>query len=203
MGKKVDSKILWRRSSPDCSKAMIHTVSCFEWCCFLLLVVSWCFLFLLYLPFVILLIIITIFLLLAVLLLLLLLLCLFISILIFFWLPSLKLTAKAPENGWLEYDRLPLEWPIFSFREGKCLPKWWFQIFLFSPLGEIIQFDDHIFQMGWFNHQLVTYHSSQFVCWFSWNIPHARYGWATCQKALVGRSSKIMSTRCSNVQRIL
>ena len=31
------------------------------------------------------------------------------------------------------------------------------QIFLeFSPrsLGEMIQFDDHIFQMGWFNHQL-------------------------------------------------
>ena len=30
-----------------------------------------------------------------------------------------------------------------------------FKYFLFSPLlGEMIQFDDHIFQMGWFNHQL-------------------------------------------------
>ena len=30
-----------------------------------------------------------------------------------------------------------------------------FKHFLFSPLpGEMIQFDDHIFQMGWFNHQL-------------------------------------------------
>ena len=31
----------------------------------------------------------------------------------------------------------------------------WFQIFfIFTPiLGEMIQFDDHIFQMGWFNHQ--------------------------------------------------
>ena len=29
-------------------------------------------------------------------------------------------------------------------------------IFLCSPLlGEMIQFDEHIFQMGWFNHQLV------------------------------------------------
>ena len=31
-------------------------------------------------------------------------------------------------------------------------PRWWFQIlyFLFSPLfGEIIQFNEHIFQMGW------------------------------------------------------
>ena len=31
-------------------------------------------------------------------------------------------------------------------------------IFFFSPLfGEMIQFDVHIFQMGWFNHQLVTF----------------------------------------------
>ena len=39
---------------------------------------------------------------------------------------------------------------------------WWFQTyFIFNPnLGEIIQFDEHIFQTGW-NHQLV------FVCLFS------------------------------------
>ena len=36
---------------------------------------------------------------------------------------------------------------------------WWFQIFfIFTPiLGEMIQFDEHIFQMGWFNHQLDKY----------------------------------------------
>ena len=36
--------------------------------------------------------------------------------------------------------------------------RWWFQIvFMFTPiLGEMIQFDDTIFQTGWFNHQLVT-----------------------------------------------
>ena len=34
--------------------------------------------------------------------------------------------------------------------------RWWFQIFLFSPPSrEMIQFDEHIFQMGW-NHQLPT-----------------------------------------------
>ena len=37
-------------------------------------------------------------------------------------LPSLKLTAKAPENGWLEYKPFLLGRPIFrgyvSFREG-------------------------------------------------------------------------------------
>ena len=32
-----------------------------------------------------------------------------------------------------------------------------FKYFLFSSLpGEMIQFDEHIFQMGWFNHQLAT-----------------------------------------------
>ena len=33
---------------------------------------------------------------------------------------------------------------------------WWFLIcFIFTPnLGEMIQFDEHIFQLGWFNHQL-------------------------------------------------
>ena len=34
---------------------------------------------------------------------------------------------------------------------------WWFQIFFgnVSPrkIGDMIQFDEHIFQMGWFNHQ--------------------------------------------------
>ena len=34
--------------------------------------------------------------------------------------------------------------------------RWWnFKYFLYSSLfGEDFQFDDHIFQMGWFNHQL-------------------------------------------------
>ena len=35
-------------------------------------------------------------------------------------------------------------------------PRWWqLKYFLYSPLfGEDFQFDEHIFQMGWFNHQL-------------------------------------------------
>ena len=33
-----------------------------------------------------------------------------------------------------------------------------FKYFLFSPLfGEDFQFDEHIFQMGWFNHQPVMF----------------------------------------------
>ena len=40
-----------------------------------------------------------------------------------------------------------------------------FKHFLFLPLsGEIIQFDEHIFQMGWFNHQLVPYLNLIFWC---------------------------------------
>ena len=51
------------------------------------------------------------------------------------------------------------------FREGKLRTRndwtqktrWWqLKYVLFSPRnhGEMIQFDEHIFQMGWFNHQL-------------------------------------------------
>ena len=47
--------------------------------------------------------------------------------LILILIPSLKLTAKAPENGWLEDDPFHLGWPIsgalaVSFREGTQLP---------------------------------------------------------------------------------
>ena len=40
---------------------------------------------------------------------------------------------------------------------------------IFTPnLGEMIQFDGHIFQMGWFNHQL---EQDVFFCFFSrWSI---------------------------------
>ena len=45
-------------------------------------------------------------------------------------------------------------------------------IFLFSSLfGEMIQFDEHIFQMGWFNHQLAII---AVFCWFRTllTVPH-------------------------------
>ncbi len=36
--------------------------------------------------------------------------------------------------------------------------------FIFTPiLGEMIQFDEHIFQRGWFNHQLVLGGRAQFL----------------------------------------
>ena len=59
---------------------------------------------------------------------------------------------------------LPLPWTLFFAplkifkvnKEDWLLLGGGFKDFLFSPLlGEMIQFDDHIFEMGWFNHQLV------------------------------------------------
>ncbi len=49
---------------------------------------------------------------------------------------------------------------VFVFQS---ITGWWFQIcFIFTPiLGEIIQFDEHIFQMGWFNHQLDKGHGNK------------------------------------------
>ena len=45
----------------------------------------------------------------------------------------------------------------FIGNRGFSRTRWSFQIFLISiPTvpGEMIQFDEHILQMGWFNHQL-------------------------------------------------
>ena len=46
---------------------------------------------------------------------------------------------------------------------------WWFHFFkLFTPnLGEMIQFDEHLFQMGWFNHQLVMEYQAVSPGWLS------------------------------------
>ena len=46
---------------------------------------------------------------------------------------------------------------MFWFENHKFSSSWWFQIFLYVHpyFGEDSQFDDHIFQMGWFNHQPV------------------------------------------------
>ena len=50
--------------------------------------------------------------------------------------------------------------------------RWWFQtLFIFIPyFGEMIQFDEHIFQMGWFNHQLVYKEKIlELEMYFNWN----------------------------------
>ena len=49
-----------------------------------------------------------------------------------------------------------LGWPIFRVVFSN--------IFYFHPyLGEMIQFDEHIFQMGWFNHQPVDVWNNSFL----------------------------------------
>ena len=58
----------------------------------------------------------------------------------------------------LIYFRLSLSWLIMLIcllAIHVCITRWWFQtFFMFTPnLGEDSHFDEHIFQMGWFNHQ--------------------------------------------------
>ena len=59
----------------------------------------------------------------------------------------------------------------FQFQVSILFARWWFQrFFLSSPLvGEMIQFDQHIFQMGWFNHQPVWSVICQYS--FCWCLP--------------------------------
>ena len=53
---------------------------------------------------------------------------------------------------------------------------WWFQIFfIFTPIcpiwGRWTQFDEHIFQMGWFNHQLdKVFNSTTHISYISLQI---------------------------------
>ena len=59
-----------------------------------------------------------------------------------------------------------------------------FKYFLFSPLPwEIIQFDEHIFQMGWFKHQPVEVSQCRGVCcftdlgWSTWSLEGLWHEW--------------------------
>ena len=52
-------------------------------------------------------------------------------------------------------DKLPVPQlvkpPDFNHQQYSS---WWFQTLFSTLVGEMIQFDEHIFQRGWFNHQL-------------------------------------------------
>ena len=63
-------------------------------------------------------------------------------------LVSLALTSFRDIVGDQEINLQRLQW---------C-SRWWFQIFLIltRKIGEMIQFDEHIFADGWFNHHLVV-----------------------------------------------
>ena len=99
--------------------------------------------------------------------------------------------------GGLEFDILPAPlieittevcWPdrvtapdlslmVFTARSAGIVPRWCFQnVFIFTPIpGEMIQFDEHIFQMGWFNHQLGSlhpHHSASQTLWRKHGLHH-------------------------------
>ena len=74
---------------------------------------------------------------------------------------ALKLTYLLKIDGSKLEDEIPsITWSFcrgdVRFREGNYVTRWWFQAFLvFIPIsGEMIQFDEHMGQMGWFNYQL-------------------------------------------------
>ena len=47
---------------------------------------------------------------------------------------------------------------FFRFQFFLCIARWLQRILIFTPkIGEVIQFDEHIFWDGWFNHQLVLF----------------------------------------------
>jgi len=68
------------------------------------------------------------------------------------------------------------KWDPENFREiwkvGEILSRWWQLKYVSnsSLFGEMIQFDEHIFQMGWFNHQLVIIWPDTVVgrLWATW-----------------------------------
>ena len=46
------------------------------------------------------------------------------------------------------------EYYIFSHKKKRLDGGFKYVLFFTPKIGEMIQFDEHIFQMGWFNHQL-------------------------------------------------
>ena len=59
------------------------------------------------------------------------------------------------------------------------ISRWWFHVcFTFHP-GEMIQFDEHIFQMGWFNQQLVMIELQFIVGEYFWKgcVSTTKYKW--------------------------
>ena len=57
-----------------------------------------------------------------------------------------------------------------------------FKDFLFLPLpGEMIQFDEHIFQVGWFNHQPVNAGSLAWGLYYDCQVLFVQCGLIFCQ----------------------
>ena len=78
------------------------------------------------------------------------------------WKPRHRHRRWRPNLWWRQHQ---LQKPnlrqsdLYQPKWGRCSSKWWQlkYVWEFSSrfLGKMIQFDERIFQMGWFNHQLV------------------------------------------------
>ena len=78
-------------------------------------------------------------------------------------------------DGWLRWKFSCQKWPSFrgerrtlSFGGGYSYQNWVVAtqiFFMFNPIwGRWSQFDEHIFQTGWFNHQLEKFLMLKYVC---------------------------------------
>ena len=117
---------------------------------------------------------------------------------------GLRKTKTRKTKCWLKSRVL-----CFLFEFQWVLSGWWFQIFfVFTPiLGEVIQFDEHIFQMGW-NHQHVIVFEIQcsfntllfgwvifaVFCWWIfgmvWAKPHLKHVYDAMYIAHLGTGSE-------------
>ncbi len=99
-----------------------------------------------------------------------------------------------------EVQPMKSPWLVLKWKHFATIKSNWvgdFYIICSPLLGEMIQFDEHIFQMGW-NHQLGKYnmtyqHVPTVWCMFS-------FGWSICRKILRLGFNWVLSkkeTRCS------
>ena len=84
-----------------------------------------------------------------------------------------------------KFGPLGRPWHVI-FRKGKTSRWWYSSIFSCSPLPlgfHDSQFDDHIFQMGWFNHQLEKHGWKLDATWFIIHPPvHHSFGRPAAQR---------------------
>ena len=77
-----------------------------------------------------------------------------------FFFSPIRISEWNPSNQWFEPEPWKKPWLFRVYKDYKGCGTYislggGFKCFFFSPLlGEMIQFDEHVFQMGWFNHQL-------------------------------------------------
>ena len=94
---------------------------------------------------------------------------------VFFFLCGFPIISQPWNQGILSLPKSnKSSWKSMDNKDVQQNPGWWFQQFLsLTPkIGEMIHFDKHISQIGWFNHQLESQSiSPKSFSWVSWRVP--------------------------------